>query len=49
MVAGTDKKNALFFACLLGIVLGKELSGKEKGAGINTEPLVFIIGSPTGS
>jgi len=25
MVAGTDKKDALFFACLLGIVLGKEL------------------------
>ena len=40
---------ALFFACLLGIVLGKELSRIEKGAGNDTEPLVFIYGSPTGA
>jgi hypothetical protein len=35
--------------CLLGIVLGKVLSEIEKGAGNDTEPLVFFIGSPTGA
>jgi hypothetical protein len=39
----------VFSARLLGIVLGKVFSGIEKGAGNDTEPLVFFHGSPTGA
>lgn len=38
-----------FAVRLLGIVLGKVFLEIEKGAGNLTEPLVFILGSPTGS
>jgi hypothetical protein len=36
-------------ACLLGIVLGKNSQETNKKLQINSQPVVFIIGVPTGS